>query len=261
MITPTTKLIAALAISASLLATNAAFAKGGSGKTGGGSGSGSNHSQSQISNSFKTFKLNSSSTNSSNHTNSISGISKKPITLSETFKKQDFNKDHKNSPLGISLNSMKKDSHKDLFCKKGDKCWWDPCYSKNFCYPYYFGCYYPLYSCYDYCTPRYTCSYSEPITLVENVGPARTPVAVGSVLMVNGQAFGPQPGGARLRVGGMAMPIEVLEWTPIGVKVRLPQVEIVGSTPAEIEVLRVDGSLAAKSPIDLIPAGQFAFGR
>src|SRR5258706_293598 len=122
--------IAALAISAGLL-TNAVFAKGGT-------GSGGNHSQSQkASSTFNTFKL-----NTNNNSNSISGISKKPITLSQTFKKQDFNfkkldinKDHKNSPLGISVNSLKKDNHKDMFCKKDNKCWFDWCYSKNHCYP------------------------------------------------------------------------------------------------------------------------------
>jgi hypothetical protein len=69
--------------------------------------------------------------------------------------------------------------------------------------------------------------------------------------MINGQAFGPQAGGARLHVNGMAMPIEVLEWTPAGVKIRLPQLEIAGVTAAEIEVIRGDGSLASKTPIDL----------
>ena len=69
--------------------------------------------------------------------------------------------------------------------------------------------------------------------------------------MVNGQAFGNEAGGARLSINGMAMPIEVLEWTPAGVKVRMPQLEINGVTPAEIEVFRGDGSLASKTPIDL----------
>jgi hypothetical protein len=31
----------------------------------------------------------------------------------------------------------------------------------------------------------------------------------------------------------------------------LPQLEIAGVTPAEIEVIRGDGSLASKTPIDL----------
>ena len=160
MITSTTKLIAAFAISAGLLITGSALAKGGPGKSGGSGGS-NNHSSVQRSTSnLNSFKLNTSKNVSTNNSNSISGISKKPVTLSQTFKKQDFNfkkvdinKDHKNSPLGISLNSLKKDNHKDMFCKKNDKCWWDWCYSKNHCYPYYFGCYYPIY---DYCTPIYT---------------------------------------------------------------------------------------------------------
>jgi hypothetical protein len=264
MITPTTKLIAALAVSAGLLTTNAVFAKNG--------GNGGNHSQSQKTSSpLKTFKLNSTST-LSNHSNSISGISKKPaFTLSQNVKKQDFNfkkvdinKDHKNSPLGISLNSMKKDNHsKDFFCKKDNKCWFDWCYSKNHCYPYYFGCYSPLYSCYDYCTPIYTtCNYTVSLPLVENVQPARSLVSVGSILMINGQAFGNVAGGARLSLGGMAMPIEVLEWTPAGVKVRMPQLEINGVTPAEIEVFRGDGSVASKTPIDLTgSAAPLALGR
>jgi hypothetical protein len=46
------------------------------------------------------------------------------------------------------------------------------------------------------------------------------------------------------------------------VKVRLPQIEIAGVTPAEIEVIRGDGSLAAKSPVDLTGMpGQVAFNR
>lgn len=252
MFTSTTKLIAALTISAGMLASGSAFAKNGSGN------SGSNHSQSQgqkSTSTFNTFKLNSSNSSSNNGSNSTS-ISKKPITLSQTFSKKDSNKDHKNSTLGISLNSMKSD-HKDSFCKK-DKCWFDSCCSKC-CYPYYFGCYYPIYDCYDYCVPTYTtCSY----TVVPNVQPSRTLVAVGSILMINGQTFGNQPGGARLRINGMAMPVEVLEWTPAGVKVRLPQIEIAGVTPAEIEVIRGDGSLAAKSPIDLTGMpGQVAINR
>jgi hypothetical protein len=69
--------------------------------------------------------------------------------------------------------------------------------------------------------------------------------------MINGEAFGDKAGAARLRISGIAMPIEVLEWTPTGVKVRLPMVEITRATLAEIEVFRGDGSLAAKAPIQL----------
>jgi IPT/TIG domain len=310
MITSSTKLIAALAISAGLLTASAALAKSGPGKSG--SGGNRNMSQKSSSNvsafkfnsnnfvkksnnitgiSKKPLTLSSNNNNWKNHSNNISGISKKNLTLSQNFKKQDFNfkkqdfnfkkqdlnvkkqdfnfkkldfnKDHKNSPLGISLHSLKKDNHKDFFCKKDNKCWYDWCYPKSHCFPY-FGCYFPTYGCYDYYTPTYTtCNYScsTPIVL-QNVQPPRTVVAVGSILMVNGQAFGAQPGGARLRINGMAMPIEVLEWTPAGVKVRLPQIEITSITPAEIEVFRGDGSLASTTPVDLTASpAPLAFGR
>jgi hypothetical protein len=254
MITSTTKLIATLTVLAAMLATSSAFAKGGSGKSGG-SGS-SNHSQNHISSALNSFKLGSSSSNSSSHTisiNNISTISKKPVSISQTFSKKDLVKDHKNSTVSISLNSinsMKHDQHKDIFCKKDNKCWFDSCYSKS-CNPFYFGCYYPIYDCYDYCTPTYTtCTYtiSEPVQPVEF---DRTLVPVGSILMINGQTFGDQPGGARLRINGMAMPIATLAWTSAGVQVQLPQIELTGVTPADIEVIRADGSVASTSPIDL----------
>src|SRR3954452_2731399 len=198
MITSKTKLIAVLAISAGLLTSSDAVAKNGGGHGGGNSGSFKSGSN------FTAFKMNTNTTGLNNHTNSISSISKKPITLNQTFKKQDFNKDHKNSPLGISLNSTKSDkkfdkffdkkldkkfdkNSKDFFCKKDNKCWFDWCYPKNHCYPYYFGCYYPLFSCYDYCTPTYTtCNYTcSSLAVLPNVEPSRTLVSVGSVLLIN----------------------------------------------------------------------------
>jgi hypothetical protein len=80
--------------------------------------------------------------------------------------------------------------------------------------------------------------------------------------MVNGQAFGDKGGTARLRVRGMAMRIEVLEWTATGVTVRVPQLEITGNTPADIEVVRGDGSLASKSAVELtVSPEKLALGR
>ena len=256
MITSTTKLIAALAIAAGLLTTNGALAKGPSKS----SGSGSNHRQIQKSSkNFSAFKLRSNNLNSNIHFNNNKNfISKKNFNLSPVFKKQDFHKDY------IHSNSFKT---KDFFCKKDNKGWFDLCHPKHYCYPYNFGYCFPSYGCYYptyYCTPTYS-SYgynSGNITVLQNVQPSRTPVAVGSTLMVNGQAFGDKAGGARLRISGMAMPIEVLEWTPASVTVRLPQIEITDTTPAEIEVVRDDGSLASKMAIALTASPeQLALGR
>ena len=84
--------------------------------------------------------------------------------------------------------------------------------------------------------------------------PALPKVTVGSTLLVDGQEFGEEAGVARLRVSGLSLPIEVLEWTATSAKIRLPEVEVTSATNAEIEVLRADGSLAAKSGIELTPA-------
>jgi hypothetical protein len=250
MITSTMKTIAALAISAGLLISNAAFA-GHSGHSGGGNSGGNKGG-----NNFSAFKLNSNTVKSNtvnfnNHSNTISSINKKPVTLSQSFKKQDLNKDHKDNNLHISLNSLKKDDHKDKFCKKDDKCWFDWCYSKDHCYPYYYGCYYPSYSCY---TPTYECNYVSTPIVLSAVETTRVRVALGSLIMLNGQSFGGQPGGVRLLISGIAMPIQVVEWTPNGVKVQLPMFELTSVTPAEIEVVRPDGSLASKIAVELTAA-------
>ena len=81
--------------------------------------------------------------------------------------------------------------------------------------------------------------------------PPRSKVTVGSTLLVDGQTFGDKAGVARLRVSGLSMPIEVLEWTNGAVKIRLPQVELTSATNADIEVVRADGNVASKTGIEL----------
>ncbi len=89
---------------------------------------------------------------------------------------------------------------------------------------------------------------------VATTEPSLPNVAVGSTLVLDGQLFGETQGVARLRVGGLSLPIEVLEWTNSSAKIRLPEVELTGAMKAEIEVLRADGSVASKSAIELTPA-------
>ncbi len=250
MTTSATKLIAILAAAAGILATNAAFA-GGSHNS-----SHSSSSNSKLTTSSSNFNtINKGNVNPTKVLGKVGTVSSTPnginvINRNGIDPTKVLGKSGSGggtiivSDPGPSKNPGKND------CKKF--CW-------DHCYPYYFGCSYPSYSCYDYCYPSScyptysSCSYnSGSITVLENVESSRTRVAVGSTLMVNGQAFGDKAGGARLRVSGMALPIEVLEWTAAGVKVRLPQVEVTGSTPAEIEVVRGDGSLASKMPVELM---------
>ena len=84
--------------------------------------------------------------------------------------------------------------------------------------------------------------------------PALPSVTVGSTLMLDGQVFGDEQGVARLRIGGLSLPVEVIEWTSSSAKIRLPQVELTAPLKAEIEVLRADGSVASKTAIELTPA-------
>jgi hypothetical protein len=79
----------------------------------------------------------------------------------------------------------------------------------------------------------------------------RPKVTVGSTLLVDGQSFGDKPGAARLRVGAAALKVEVIEWNGSSVKIRLPQLDLAGATNADIEVVRADGSLAAKTGVEL----------
>ena len=107
-------------------------------------------------------------------------------------------------------------------------------------------------------------NFSQPLasvasTLASAVKPATTEpalpkVTVGSTLVLDGQVFGDAKGAARLRISGLILPVEVLEWSTSSAKVRLPQVELASPTKAEIEVLRADGSLASKSAVELTPA-------
>jgi hypothetical protein len=79
-------------------------------------------------------------------------------------------------------------------------------------------------------------------------------VAIGSILSLDGQSLGTDRGTVRLKVNGLALPIEVLEWSTTSVKIQLPQLELAGAIKAEIEVLRADGSLASKSAVELTAA-------
>jgi hypothetical protein len=83
--------------------------------------------------------------------------------------------------------------------------------------------------------------------------PALPKVAVGSTLVLDGQTFGEESGVARLRVSGLSLPVEVLEWSTSAVKVRLPKLEVTSNTKADLEVLRSDGSVASTSAIELTP--------
>ncbi len=79
-------------------------------------------------------------------------------------------------------------------------------------------------------------------------------VAVGSAMQFAGESLGNDKGIVRLRIGEMALPVEITEWSATLVKIQLPKMDLGGAMKAELEVLRADGSLASKSAINLTPA-------
>jgi hypothetical protein len=79
-------------------------------------------------------------------------------------------------------------------------------------------------------------------------------VAVGSTLALDGESLGDETGSVRLRIGALALPVEVIEWTASSVKIELPKMELGQPVRANLEVLRADGSLASKSEAELTPA-------
>ena len=84
--------------------------------------------------------------------------------------------------------------------------------------------------------------------------PSLPNVAVGSIVTLDGQEFGSEQGAVRLRISGMALPTEVIEWNATSAKVKLPEMDLAGAMRADIEVIRADGSLASQSAIQLSPA-------
>ncbi|HEY3392381.1 MAG TPA: hypothetical protein VGK58_06730 [Lacipirellulaceae bacterium] len=101
--------------------------------------------------------------------------------------------------------------------------------------------------------PSVPASPSANIRVASEERPLAT-VAIGSVLSLDGQALGGERGIVRLRVNGLALPVEVLEWSEESAKIRLPELDLEGPMKAEIEVLRADGSLASKTAIELTSA-------
>jgi hypothetical protein len=79
-------------------------------------------------------------------------------------------------------------------------------------------------------------------------------VPVGSVLVLDAASLGSEKGLVRLRLNGVALPVDVLDWSGDSAKVRLPEMDLASAIEAEIEVLRADGSLASKSAVQLTPS-------
>jgi LysM domain len=85
-------------------------------------------------------------------------------------------------------------------------------------------------------------------------GAGLPPVTIGSTLALDGASFGSERGVVRLQISGMALPVEVVEWSDSSVKIELPSMELTAAMKADLQVLRADGSRASSSAIQLLPS-------
>ncbi len=84
--------------------------------------------------------------------------------------------------------------------------------------------------------------------------PERVSVPTGATLKLEGEKLGSEAGVVRLRITGVAFPVEVVEWSADSTKIRLPKLDVTEATKAELEVVRADGTLASTNPISLTTA-------
>ncbi len=93
-----------------------------------------------------------------------------------------------------------------------------------------------------------------------NAGPNDRPlpsILIGSIMAINGQPLGDNRGTVRLIVNGSPVVLEIVEWSTNAAKVRIPS-DLPAGTPAQIEILRADGSVVAKDAVQLAAAPKLA---
>jgi hypothetical protein len=82
-------------------------------------------------------------------------------------------------------------------------------------------------------------------------------IQIGSIMAINSPQLGENRGTVRLIVNGSLVPLEILEWSPTGAKVRIPA-DLPAGLQVQIEILRADGSAVAKDPVQLAAAPKMA---
>lgn len=82
-----------------------------------------------------------------------------------------------------------------------------------------------------------------------------SPVApVGAEVNVAGEGIGMQPGRAIVKLGGLDMEAEVIGWSEMGLRVRLPALPLASPTDAQLIVVRADGVATPPLAMQVVPA-------
>ncbi len=73
----------------------------------------------------------------------------------------------------------------------------------------------------------------------------------GSVMLIKGEGFALAPGKVVVKTAGVALAAEILNWTPLGVEVKLPHLPLAHPTRARLFVVRKDGMTSRPMLFDL----------
>jgi hypothetical protein len=93
-----------------------------------------------------------------------------------------------------------------------------------------------------------------------NAGPTGRPlpsIVIGSIMTINGQPLGDGRGTVRLIVNGSPVALEIVEWTAMAAKVRVPA-DLPAGLQVQIEILRADGGVVTKDAVQLAAGQQVA---
>jgi hypothetical protein len=80
-------------------------------------------------------------------------------------------------------------------------------------------------------------------------------VETGSIVNLAGEGLGPEPGEVLLQMGDQQLPVEIVGWYDLGVRVKVPDVAVEGATPAQFVVVRGDTAATNPMQVQLVNAG------
>jgi hypothetical protein len=83
--------------------------------------------------------------------------------------------------------------------------------------------------------------------------PADNSIPSGAVISLAGEGFGLQPGQVRMRLGGLELLGQIVNWGPLGIQVKLPELALAAPALGELLVIRHDGQHAPVLPIKVLP--------
>jgi len=101
--------------------------------------------------------------------------------------------------------------------------------------------------------------------VVETPAPAaaqpRPQLRVGTAFELPAKGLGAKPGRVAVKVGAVILECPVSNWNDGGLRATVAEMTLAAATPADLIVALADGAVAARIPVDLLPAAVQVAGR